>query len=1276
MIFFVEIITCDGKIKSFTVAPNSCFLRKFKIKNKLQSVQIGIDSKECITFVPNGILMIVHMESTWILTQNNHQIFQIPDNNSKEHPLVFRVIPLGISFFIDILFILLELKNLHSLNTMTAPITEDLVHMFTEDNGSLMLLYITDLLKTSVIEKSYSLELTEDWKEQLRGSLEKNHYLFLERINNETGKKEEVLVLLTKNDIIMYENYREACYFQQMPDVEEINVIYLVSKELNVVEPMLVETCMTFISRPLFGQFEKPSYEKYTKNIEDGFKYQYMYSSDDYVIKSLLEQLKNEYDKWTGADRIMAPLVPVCQGSGSGKSRTFIQILKSMPGFYLVLRKEGHSGFPLSNAISTEFFEVANLSRDSAVDLSSWLTQDCQVGRFLELQARIICSVIQAIVFRFAAIDNSLSNDEKFKEAMESYGEIFESNEHLKNFSLISREELLIYYHESFHDKALTVKTVSSFISALLNRPFCVLPESKRNIPAYIEACNRISKALKSFPFLFVLDEADLISTSFESKSIANVSEKKSASGFQAYRRSLGYLEASTCPYLSVAIGTRGDISKLNPPIIDPSSRFQKRSELSDTLIFSGNSNILAKKYRITGISPTYESLLNPIMFKFLVTRNRPLWGIYPFSSVVELAQTKLENGSRKLANYVLAIWMLRAGMTANPLHTNVHNLVANHVATLFSISLDREMLRVMYPSDPILAMARRCCLSAAESRIANAEETNYKEILYTKLKECIESIQIERGDFAESFAAMNILMAIDRSKNECETNISDKYNEKLSEIKSESHECLHELWEKKESLYESSTEPNLTIISSFPDYHVTTVRSFLGQLYGIAKFSKIESFLPQETLDGLVNVSHFVRLNRNLPGCADDSVKESRKPPIADIRVKDYSRNVIDRALLVYGLMNQCGFFVPSSYYGIDLVLPVSLKGRSGDKGAKVTFIGVQVKSGPVAADEDVYLKMAARLHYVKCPHVKPVPKSEPPKLPIPCSKCTVEHEANWKEIYSNQISLLMCFTPRDLSSGETCLMKNRWNLPENGFEELWAHLSPTQHNELFNNTCFGKNVGSKRRISIEEENIITALKKTSLDTKEISKDEKETIKDESEQETRKEKKEISKAEKEAKKHEMDLEKKRIKKEQSKFARSAALIVSQNVFTSENYHLIQFDPNLELCAFSWDDSKIPLLPVEMKDGFKHRMFSIGSFGWDSVSNSLFAKDVSIPIGTNLINRYDDLSDITKPTARKRAIKAFELDSSPNFPFQNNEISGIEADQAVASNVRSMEIDE
>ncbi len=103
----------------------------------------------------------------------------------------------------------------------------------------------------------------------------------------------------------------------------------------------------------------------------------------------------------------------------------------------------------------------------------------------------------------------------------------------------------------------------------------------------------------------------------------------------------------------------------------------------------------------------------------------------------------------------------------------------------------------------------------------------------------------------------------------------------------------------------------------------------------------------------------------------------------------------------------------------------------------------------------------------------------------------------------------------------------------------------------------------------------------------------------------------------------------------------------------------------------------------EMKDGFKHRMFSIGAFGWDSVSNSLFAKDVAIPIGTNLINRYDDLSDITKPTARKRAIKAFELDSSPNFPFQYSEaieISGIETNEAEESkieiNVRSMEIDE
>ena len=61
----------------------------------------------------------------------------------------------------------------------------------------------------------------------------------------------------------------------------------------------------------------------------------------------------------------------------------------------------------------------------------------------------------------------------------------------------------------------------------------------------------------------------------------------------------------------------------------------------------------------------------------------------------------KLKNGSDPSEKkFFLPIWMIRTGMSANPLHVDASSLVASGIATLFDLSDDMKALKVAYPSD------------------------------------------------------------------------------------------------------------------------------------------------------------------------------------------------------------------------------------------------------------------------------------------------------------------------------------------------------------------------------------------------------------------------------------------------------------------------------------------------------------------------------------------------------------------------------------------------
>lgn len=444
----------------------------------------------------------------------------------------------------------------------------------------------------------------------------------------------------------------------------------------------------------------------------------------------------------------------------------------------------------------------------------------------------------------------------------------------------------------------------------------------------------------------------------------------------------MGYLEPGA-KMLFITLGTKSNIVDLNPLVIDMSSRFLKRDSILEPITF-GNTSIFAKEYSIKAIIKkiSYELFRNPLMFKFLLTFGHGLWGSFPFSAAVNAANMKLTNGSALTKAYFLPIWMIRTGITANPFHLETKSLIANHMATLSDIQDGVKSMIVSYPSEPILALSARSLI-----------ESNTDEALFSVLKQKTEAVAIDIGRFAEVFASMIILRAIDLAPNYALPAGPRFYDNRLKEINEMVPE-FKSLWEKKNHLLEIENDDSLGELMDFSDYKVCKVSDFLREFTGTD--TDWEKQLPLNILEGIVNAKHMVNLNRDDEGFSlIRGYKYSpRILPSADSRIKDSSRNVIDAILLKNGLLRQCAFLLPANYYGLDIVIPVCLTN------GQVTYIGVQVKRADANTSDDIF-KMQSRFHYVKCAHCETFTGKV-------CPNCSTDLEG-LKEIYRNSVTLLI---------------------------------------------------------------------------------------------------------------------------------------------------------------------------------------------------------------------------------------------------------------------------
>ena len=847
------------------------------------------------------------------------------------------------------------------------------------------------------------------WRREILDNYDSSNIRFLESSNDITGR------LVSISD-------------------DKLGDLYMMDMDKKEVIP--AKTFMRFqLSPPPIGIINPTNTNVNLPKIRSSFKHELTLagkSALERVKKNLLTGFKN----WSTKKVYFAPLISLCQSSGSGKTKISVECLKQTPGFYLVFRKNASTGYPMTNSLSTELKSIIISYRDSSKNLTNLNYSQCTVGSILDFFARITTSYIQSIVSKSKMIMESSKMTEAaaVQRAIHEFAKLFEENEHLElEFTVIDHGKMQNIY-ENFKKEGIesesesevdnskimakdtfTVGYVSSFINNAIKAPRLCLTDQSDSLSLSI--CNIIASKLRSFPFLFILDEADLLSDfTFQQSDINRV-----ITGFEVLRRALGYLDQDT-RIMFMTLGTKSDILDLNPPVVDMSARFTDRNSLLDLITLNSNINIFSSEYPISKIELSYKILQNPLMFKFISTLGHGLWASFPFSTVVESARMKLKNGSAATKSYFLPVWMIRTGIAAQPLHIETKTLIASHMATLFDIRNDLQSMTVSYPSEPVLAMSTR-------SLIDESEDNSLFEVLKRKT----EAVAIDIGRFGEIFAAMIVLRAIDCAPNHAYPINIDSYRERLAEIDKLAPN-FRSLWHKKTHLLEPEKCSDSTDkITEFPDYKICTVGDFLNSL---VKYSGInlKEKLPKKILDGIVNASHFVHLTRDNKGfstVADDIKFQPCNLPSADPRIKDHSRNVIDSALLKSGLLRQCGYFLPARYYGLDFILPVCLENN------QVTFIGIQVKRSDANTNEDIF-KMQSRLHFVNCLDCEGNDSFSFDKKQ--CSKCSYDRES-LKNIYYNSVSILISldegedFVP---FSSNTELNINSANIIESSKDEI----------------------------------------------------------------------------------------------------------------------------------------------------------------------------------------------------------------------------------------------
>ena len=320
-----------------------------------------------------------------------------------------------------------------------------------------------------------------------------------------------------------------------------------------------------------------------------------------------------------------------------------------------------------------------------------------------------------------------------------------------------------------------------------------------------------IDKKIPNKPFLMIIDEASLL---------AEIPKTGRRDKFRLLRRALNLLDPST-KLVILTLGTNPDVRDLNRESNSDSFREFQAGHLFRPFVLSQNWDLFLEPDKLPINFINYESLKRGLMLLFLFSLGRPLWSSVFMARIILMAETKLSNNCLKTGESFIALWIIRTGISINPVNSLNNHLVKSLMGTVLHVSDDVSKIIVYYPSEPVLAIAA-----------CNLISTKQQE-LYMFLYQFIQMQAVDAGRFAEIISMDITLQGLFQA--DIPAGIDWNSTENLPDICKRTSFFLENSEEKEATASDAEMKSNSI---KFRDtisehYKITTVGAYLTKMFG-----------------------------------------------------------------------------------------------------------------------------------------------------------------------------------------------------------------------------------------------------------------------------------------------------------------------------------------------------------------------------------------------------------------------------------------------------------
>jgi uncharacterized protein YozE (UPF0346 family) len=612
-----------------------------------------------------------------------------------------------------------------------------------------------------------------------------------------------------------------------------------------------------------------------------------------------------DVNKNVSKHKLYSPSIPICQGSGSGKTKLACSLDSELPCAYVVFREKDAMAYPEKSSLGDLFLNCPVSLNENSFNCDSLSVTN--IGTYVHLIFAIVSDYHHRVLTLKSelSISGKISSEKSKRIRRQILQECVEGNffgPELENFNQMKRLELLS--SAGFDTVSYEIQKICKKISEELNLP------------------------LESSPLVITLDEVNLLSVDIKKTSAYSLKNLLKASTenepvmtrLRLLRRAMHAL-GSKSNVVFLTLGTKTDYTDMDPTFGVDSMRDDRRSRFYPLFIISRNTDIFYS--HISKLPISASMLKDPRMVLVRFSMGRPLWCSLAISDVLRIAEIKLANSSIKTGEALVACWMLRTGIPASPhMIDSSRHLVKSNMATLLDIHPTLPLMYVSYPSEPVLAMAAQT--------LVNRNMVNYFKIL----RNYLVCKGFDRGDLAETLAAEICLQAVYKAKRveSCpsypceELNSLEISNSKKFILESQLDSGTLESKLKKIRVRDCSVIPVAQDCMK-----LTTLENFLEVLYGNHYESlDLENCISPRMLKGIVDFNHFIRLNDGFPledffGKEDIDFIRKNKLPL--INGRNSKKRYHCRGFNQLGLKRGAAFFMPESHPGSDLLIPICLE-------------------------------------------------------------------------------------------------------------------------------------------------------------------------------------------------------------------------------------------------------------------------------------------------------------------------------------------------------------